>query len=29
RDDARLELAADFCDLFLKSDKDSALPYAS
>lgn len=29
REDARLELAADFCDLFLKSDKDSALPYAS
>lgn len=29
RDDAQLELAADFCDLFLKSDKDSALPYAS
>lgn len=29
RDDAQLELAADFCDLFLKSDRDSALPYAS
>lgn len=29
REDAQLELAADFCDLFLKSDKDSALPYAS
>ena len=29
RDDAQLELAADFCDLFLKSDKESALPYAS
>ncbi|KHT44828.1 molecular chaperone TorD [Vibrio sinaloensis] len=29
REDAQLELAADFCDLFLKSDRDSALPYAS
>ncbi|MGL4828620.1 MAG: molecular chaperone TorD [Vibrio sp.] len=29
RTDAQLELAADFCDLFLKSDRDSALPYAS
>ena len=29
RNDAQLELSADFCDLFLKSDKDSALPYAS
>ncbi|WP_070967583.1 molecular chaperone TorD [Vibrio sonorensis] len=29
RQDAQLELAADFCDLFLKSDKESALPYAS
>lgn len=29
RNDARLELAADFCELFLKSDRDSALPYAS
>ncbi|MFB9214953.1 molecular chaperone TorD [Vibrio sinaloensis] len=29
REDAQLELSADFCDLFLKSDKDSALPYAS
>ncbi|MDA0117003.1 molecular chaperone TorD [Vibrio sp. T11.5] len=29
REDAQLELAADFCDLFLKSNKDSALPYAS
>lgn len=29
RTDAPLELAADFCDLFLKSDKDAALPYAS
>ncbi|NOH71110.1 molecular chaperone TorD [Vibrio pectenicida] len=29
RNDAQLELAADFCNLFLKSDKDSALPYAS
>ncbi|MGD8109012.1 molecular chaperone TorD [Vibrio sp. TRT 21S02] len=29
REDAQLELAADFCDIFLKSDKDSALPYAS
>tara|TARA_Y100001956_G_scaffold82937_1_gene107026 strand:+ start:1897 stop:2544 length:648 start_codon:yes stop_codon:yes gene_type:complete len=29
REDAQLELSADFCDLFLKSDRDSALPYAS
>lgn len=29
REDAQLELAADFCDLFLKSDKHGALPYAS
>ncbi|WP_391089606.1 molecular chaperone TorD [Vibrio sp. NH-UV-68] len=29
REDSQLELAADFCDLFLKSDRDSALPYAS
>ncbi|EGU38133.1 chaperone protein TorD [Vibrio ichthyoenteri ATCC 700023] len=29
REDDQLELAADFCDLFLKSDKESALPYAS
>lgn len=29
REDGQLELAADFCDLFLKSDKESALPYAS
>ncbi|MEZ9232576.1 molecular chaperone TorD [Vibrio amylolyticus] len=29
REDAQLELSADFCDLFLKSEKDSALPYAS
>ncbi|MCW8335062.1 molecular chaperone TorD [Vibrio paucivorans] len=29
REDAQLELSADFCDLFLKSDKESALPYAS
>ena len=29
RNNAQLELAADFCNLFLKSDKDSALPYAS
>ncbi|EGR4212614.1 molecular chaperone TorD [Vibrio cholerae] len=29
RQDAQLELAADFCDLFLRSDRDSALPYAS
>lgn len=29
REDAQLELAADFCELFLKSDRDSALPYAS
>ncbi|MDF2153680.1 molecular chaperone TorD [Vibrio sp. CAU 1672] len=29
RPDAQLELAADFCDLFLKTDKHGALPYAS
>jgi TorA-specific chaperone len=29
RQDAQLELAADFCDLFLKSAKHGALPYAS
>ncbi|GMQ46034.1 molecular chaperone TorD [Vibrio sp. 10N] len=29
REDAQLELSADFCDLFLKSDKHGALPYAS
>ncbi|TGB65870.1 molecular chaperone TorD [Escherichia sp. E4736] len=29
RDDARLELAADFCSLFLMTDKQAALPYAS
>ncbi|HGN1706349.1 TPA: molecular chaperone TorD [Providencia rettgeri] len=29
RNDAQLELAADFCSLFLMSDKQSALPYAS
>ncbi|GAB1439884.1 molecular chaperone TorD [Providencia sp.] len=29
RHDAQLELAADFCSLFLMSDKQSALPYAS
>ncbi|MFA0521723.1 molecular chaperone TorD, partial [Vibrio sp. 10N.222.55.E8] len=29
REDAQLELAADFCDLFLKTDKHGALPYAS
>ncbi|WP_275074721.1 molecular chaperone TorD [Providencia rettgeri] len=29
RPDAQLELAADFCSLFLMSDKQSALPYAS
>lgn len=29
REDGQLELSADFCDLFLKSDKESALPYAS
>lgn len=29
RDDARLELAADFCGLFLMTDKQAALPYAS
>ncbi|NLS11299.1 molecular chaperone TorD [Vibrio sp. SM6] len=29
RSDAQLELAADFCDLFLKTAKDGALPYAS
>ncbi|WP_375750286.1 molecular chaperone TorD [Vibrio sp. HN007] len=29
REDAQLELAADFCELFLTSDKNAALPYAS
>ncbi|CAH0525588.1 molecular chaperone TorD [Vibrio hippocampi] len=29
RHDAQLELSADFCELFLKSDKHGALPYAS
>lgn len=29
REDAQLELSADYCDLFLKSDKNAALPYAS
>ncbi|MEZ8393450.1 molecular chaperone TorD [Vibrio cyclitrophicus] len=29
REDAQLELSADFCDLFLKTDKHGALPYAS
>ncbi|OCH15246.1 MULTISPECIES: molecular chaperone TorD [unclassified Aliivibrio] len=29
RDDAQLELSADFCTAFLGSDKNSALPYAS
>lgn len=29
RDDARLELVADFCGLFLMTDKQAALPYAS
>lgn len=29
REDAQLELSADFCDAFLGSDKSSALPYAS
>ncbi|ELP5728779.1 molecular chaperone TorD [Vibrio vulnificus] len=29
RQDAQLELAADFCDLFLKTAKHGALPYAS
>lgn len=29
REDAQSELSADFCDLFLKSDKHGALPYAS
>ncbi|OBT15943.1 molecular chaperone TorD [Vibrio sp. UCD-FRSSP16_10] len=29
RNDAQLELSADFCDLFLTSDKYAALPYAS
>ncbi|TON54002.1 molecular chaperone TorD family protein, partial [Vibrio parahaemolyticus] len=28
RNDAQLELAADFCELFLKTDKYGALPYA-
>ncbi|WCE28557.1 molecular chaperone TorD [Vibrio sp. SCSIO 43137] len=29
REDAQLELAADFCGLFLQTDKSGALPYAS
>ncbi|MGR5205505.1 molecular chaperone TorD [Vibrio sp. PNB22_4_1] len=29
REDAQLELAADFCELFLKTEKHGALPYAS
>lgn len=29
REDAQLELSADFCSAFLGSDKNSALPYAS
>ncbi len=29
REDAQLELAADFCELFLKTAKHGALPYAS
>lgn len=29
REEAQLELAADFCSLFLMSDKQSALPWAS
>lgn len=29
REDAQLELAADFCELFLTTDKTGALPYAS
>ncbi|MDD9180329.1 MULTISPECIES: molecular chaperone TorD [Aliivibrio] len=29
REDAQLELSADFCQAFLGSDKSSALPYAS
>ena len=29
REDAQLELSSDFCELFLKSDKYGALPYAS
>lgn len=29
REDATLELAADFCSLFLMSDKHATLPYAS
>ena len=29
REDAQLELSADFCEAFLGSDKNSALPYAS
>ncbi|MDP2570672.1 molecular chaperone TorD [Vibrio penaeicida] len=29
REDAQLELAADFCGLFLTTDKKAALPYAS
>jgi len=29
REDVQLELSADFCEVFLGSDKNSALPYAS
>ena len=29
RQDAQFELAADFCELFLKTEKSGALPYAS
>lgn len=29
REDAQLELAADFCGLFLSTPKSGALPYAS
>lgn len=29
REDAQLELSADFCELFLQSDKHASLPYAS
>ena len=29
RENAQLELAADFCELFLKTEKHGALPYAS
>lgn len=29
REDVQLELSADFCEAFLGSDKNSALPYAS